>query len=67
MLSLHDNIITTTVDPFTSNPSYVPSITNNNDFDCIYMDINDSYKNILLPTINIDENPAYGKLDFDDI
>ena len=45
MLSLYDDIITTTFDPFTSNPSYVPNITNNNDFDGIYMDINDSYKN----------------------
>ena len=65
-VSLYDDVITTKVDPPTStNSSYVPNITDNDDFDGIYMDINNSYKTVLPPTININENPAYGKFDYD--
>ena len=29
------------------------------------MDINGVYKSFLSPAVNIEENPAYGKLDYD--
>ena len=35
-LSLYDAGIITTYNPFTSNPSYVPNINNNDDLTCIY-------------------------------
>ena len=63
-LSLYD-VITTKVDRYTSNPSYVTNDTDNDDFASMYMDINDVYKSALPPAVNIDENPAYGKLDYD--
>ena len=71
-LSLYDDdVITTKVDPLTStNPSYVPTSNNptdNNDSSGtgLYMEINGAYKSVLPPAVNIDENPAYGKLDYD--
>ena len=35
-LSLYDDVITTTVDPFTSSPLYVSYITDNDDFTGLY-------------------------------
>ena len=64
-LSLYDDVITTNVDPYTSNPSYVNNNTDNNDFAGIYMGNNDTYKSALPLAVNIDENSAYGKLDYD--
>ena len=61
-VSLYDDVITTKAVLYTSNPSYVTNITDNDDFDGIYMDINNSYKTVLPPSVNIDENPAYGKI-----
>ena len=67
-LSLYDDVITTKVDPLTStNLSYVPTSNNPTDNNGssgtgLYMDINEAYKCILPPVINIEENPAYGKL-----
>ena len=64
-LSLNDDVVTTTVDPVTStNPSYIPANTIDYSYVSdtgIYMDINESYKNVLSPTVKIEENPAYGK------
>ena len=70
-VSLYDDVITTKVHPPTStNPSYVPTSNNPTDNDGsnvtgLYMEISGSYKNVLPPAVNIDENPAYGKLDYD--
>ena len=64
-LLLNDDVVTTTLDLVTStNPSYIPA--NTIDYDYIsdtglYMDINESYKNVLPPTVKTKENPAYGK------
>ena len=64
-ISLNDDVITTTVDPVTStNPSYIPA--NNTDYYYVndtglYMDINESYKDVLPPTVKTEANPAYGK------
>ena len=69
-LSLYD-VITTKIDPLNStNPLYVPISNNPTDNDGssgtgLYMDINDAYKSILPPAVNIDENPAYGRHDYD--
>ena len=64
-LSLNDDFVTTTVDPVTStNPSYIPANTTDYDYVSdtgLYMDINESYKNVLPPTVRTEENPAYGK------
>ena len=63
-VSLNDDVITT-VDPVTStNPSYIPANTIGYSYVSdtgIYMDINESYKNVLPPTVKIEKNPAYGK------
>ena len=70
-LSLYDDVITTKVDPLTStNPSYVPTSNNPTDNNGssgtgLYMEINGAYKSVLPPAATIDENPAYGKLDYD--
>ena len=70
-VSLYDDVITTKVDPPTStNPSYVPTSNNltNNDGSNgtrLYMDINGAYESVLPPAVNIEENPAYGKFDYD--
>ena len=69
-LSLYD-VITTKVDPpISTNPSYVPTSNNPTDNNGnsgtgIYIDINEAFKSVLPPAVNIDENPAYGKLDYD--
>ena len=69
--SLYDDIIITKVDPPTStNPSCVPTsnnLTNNDGSNGIglYMDINGTYESFLPPAVNIEENPAYGKCDYD--
>ena len=36
ILSLYDDVIIITYNPFTSHPSYVPNINNNDDSTCIY-------------------------------
>ena len=64
-LSLYDDVITTTVDPVTStNPSRIPANTTDYDYvsdNGLYMDINESYRNVLPPAVKTEENPAYGK------
>ena len=70
-LSLYDAVITTNVDPPTStNPSYVPTSNNPTDNDGssgtgLYMDINRTYKSVLPPAVKMNENPAYGRHDYD--
>ena len=64
-VSLYDDVINTKAVPYASNPSYVTNITNNNDYAGIYMDINDAYKTALPTTFNIEDNPAYGRHDYD--
>ena len=69
-VSLYDDVVTTKVVPFTSNPSYVPtsnSLTNDDGSNGtgLYMEINGTYKSVLPPAVNIEENPAYGKFDYD--
>ena len=76
--SLYDDVVAMKIDrytsnpsyvtkvvPYTSNPSYVTNDTDNDDFAGIYMDINDAYKSALPPAVNTDENPAYGRNDYD--
>ena len=69
-VSLYDDVINTKAVPYTSNPSYVPTSNNLTNDDGsngagLYMEINGTYKSVLPPVINIEENPAYGKFDCD--
>ena len=70
-LSLYDDVITTKVDPpISTNPLYVPTSNNPTDNNGssgtgLYMEINDAYKSVLPPAVNIEENPAYGRYDYD--
>ena len=70
-LSLYNDVINTKVHlPTSTNPSYVPtsnSPTVNDDSSGtgLYMEINGVYKSVLTPAVNIDENPAYEKPDYD--